>query len=335
MDIIAKKLNQYQIDNNFATNASKGMLQAFETIARKKWHDESIYICFSGICKDTGNTLALVITDRRILRACKGPDGKNFRALDIEKWNSVSSQKAFLSKRILFDAGVESFGVDVAGVDEKALMQKLEKINRKILGRAGGYVEKPPKASNSEPIKRKVEDSARTAEEMYALCVSKGFSLEKEKKGIKHFTIIENLLMPDEIVVTTFMGTNKENMFYAFAVTNKRIIAGNSWMMGENSDIIDLSNINNISLAKGFNIFGEITIDTLMGRTVIQHNREVAKLIHAELNQVLYDIKNAPAEENRGSPTNTSEIREYKALLDDGIITQQEFDAKKKELLGL
>jgi predicted Zn-dependent peptidase len=32
---------------------------------------------------------------------------------------------------------------------------------------------------------------------------------------------------------------------------------------------------------------------------------------------------------------NISTIREYKKLLDDGIITQEEFDAKKKQLLGL
>lgn len=31
----------------------------------------------------------------------------------------------------------------------------------------------------------------------------------------------------------------------------------------------------------------------------------------------------------------TSEIRKYKELLDDGIITQDEFDAKKKQMLGL
>ncbi|MBR4734039.1 MAG: SHOCT domain-containing protein [Lachnospiraceae bacterium] len=30
-----------------------------------------------------------------------------------------------------------------------------------------------------------------------------------------------------------------------------------------------------------------------------------------------------------------AELRKYKALLDDGIITQEEFDAKKKQLLGL
>ena len=31
----------------------------------------------------------------------------------------------------------------------------------------------------------------------------------------------------------------------------------------------------------------------------------------------------------------TDELRKYKALLDDGVITQEEFDAKKKQLLGL
>ena len=29
------------------------------------------------------------------------------------------------------------------------------------------------------------------------------------------------------------------------------------------------------------------------------------------------------------------DIRKYKKLLDDGIITQEEFEAKKKELLGM
>ena len=34
-------------------------------------------------------------------------------------------------------------------------------------------------------------------------------------------------------------------------------------------------------------------------------------------------------------PSPADEIRKYKGLLDDGIITQEEFEAKKKQLLGL
>ena len=33
--------------------------------------------------------------------------------------------------------------------------------------------------------------------------------------------------------------------------------------------------------------------------------------------------------------SNTEELKKYKELLDSGIITQEEFDAKKKQLLGL
>jgi len=35
------------------------------------------------------------------------------------------------------------------------------------------------------------------------------------------------------------------------------------------------------------------------------------------------------------TPSSADEIRKYKELLDDGIITQEDFDAKKKQLLGL
>jgi len=30
-----------------------------------------------------------------------------------------------------------------------------------------------------------------------------------------------------------------------------------------------------------------------------------------------------------------AKLKQYKQLLDDGILTQEEFDAKKKQLLGL
>ncbi|MCQ4637144.1 SHOCT domain-containing protein [Anaerovorax odorimutans] len=33
--------------------------------------------------------------------------------------------------------------------------------------------------------------------------------------------------------------------------------------------------------------------------------------------------------------SSADEIRKYKELMDDGIISQEEFEAKKKELLGL
>jgi len=38
---------------------------------------------------------------------------------------------------------------------------------------------------------------------------------------------------------------------------------------------------------------------------------------------------------SNSSSSNADELRKFKGLLDDGIISQAEFDEKKKELLGL
>lgn len=45
----------------------------------------------------------------------------------------------------------------------------------------------------------------------------------------------------------------------------------------------------------------------------------------------VYENKN----ESQSKESTTDQLREYKALLDDGIITQDEFDEKKKQLLNL
>lgn len=43
----------------------------------------------------------------------------------------------------------------------------------------------------------------------------------------------------------------------------------------------------------------------------------------------------SPAAPLQQETSATNELRKYKQLLDDGIITQEDFDAKKKQLLGL
>ena len=61
-------------------------------------------------------------------------------------------------------------------------------------------------------------------------------------------------------------------------------------------------------------------------------NKEVAK---AGYQPVPNSFSNIPAVAVNGISNGTEEIKKYKELLDSGIITQEEFDAKKKQLLGL
>ena len=61
-----------------------------------------------------------------------------------------------------------------------------------------------------------------------------------------------------------------------------------------------------------------------------------AMLNYKEVYEFITDkINNTPAEENPTSMDETEQLKKYKKLLDDGIITQEEFDTKKKQLLGL
>ena len=63
----------------------------------------------------------------------------------------------------------------------------------------------------------------------------------------------------------------------------------------------------------------------LLGRIIPQKTRKEDQGTSAE----------QPASSASGHPLSVfEELREYKSLLDEGIITQEEFDAKKKELLG-
>ena len=66
---------------------------------------------------------------------------------------------------------------------------------------------------------------------------------------------------------------------------------------------------------------------------------EIAQKLASKFELIIEENKSKvhQQQENLGSATvdAADEIRKFKGLLDDGIIAQEEFDAKKKQLLGL
>lgn len=68
--------------------------------------------------------------------------------------------------------------------------------------------------------------------------------------------------------------------------------------------------------------------------TFIDTMNEKAQEIQIYLNQRIREYKTGMVTQ-ASSTSNVDELRKYKGLLDEGIITQEEFDIKKKELLGL
>ena len=74
-------------------------------------------------------------------------------------------------------------------------------------------------------------------------------------------------------------------------------------------------------------VISESKTDSFLTKSAMEDYNNIA----AKLDQIIAS-SNQPT---TASKSEVDEIRKYKELLDDGIITQEEFDAKKKELLGL
>lgn len=65
-------------------------------------------------------------------------------------------------------------------------------------------------------------------------------------------------------------------------------------------------------------------------------SNEYADSIAAKIRRVIEKYKNEEDEQQEAGGISVAvEIKKFKELLDQGIITQEEFDAKKKQLLGL
>lgn len=70
---------------------------------------------------------------------------------------------------------------------------------------------------------------------------------------------------------------------------------------------------------------------------LVERNEQAAE-IKKYLDQMLANVhsnKNSASNTIIQSSSNAEELKKYKDLLDSGIISQEEFDAKKKQLLGL
>ena len=60
-----------------------------------------------------------------------------------------------------------------------------------------------------------------------------------------------------------------------------------------------------------------------------------AQFIHVAISELLKKQQKTEDRTVEVKSSNADELKKYKELLDDGVITQDEFDAKKKQLLGL
>lgn len=131
-------------------------------------------------------------------------------------------------------------------------------------------------------------------------------------------------LLPFVIIgIIFYICASKINL----VVTNKRVYG--TAIFGK---IVDLP-IDKISAVAIVGLFKGISVSTSSGAIrfiMIKNVRE----IYNSISQLLIERQNDNKKESiEKKLTNADEIKKYKELLDDGAITKEEYDKKKKELL--
>jgi hypothetical protein len=114
-------------------------------------------------------------------------------------------------------------------------------------------------------------------------------------------------------------------------VTNKRVYG--SAMFGKRVDLpIDMIN------AVATSAFHGIAVTTASGaiKFLMMTNKDD---LHKGISKLLVDRQNKPAAmttiKQEIPQSNADELQKYKLLLENGTVTQDEFDVKKRQLLGL
>ena len=122
---------------------------------------------------------------------------------------------------------------------------------------------------------------------------------------------------------------------YSLTVTDKRIY-GNTWL-GKRVDLP----VDSISAISAVSVFKGIAVATASGKIQFLLVKNADK-VYEELNNLLVKRQIPRSVQAQGEIINSetdfsniNELKKYKELLDAEIITQEEFDAKKKQLLDL
>lgn len=184
----------------------------------------------------------------------------------------------------------------------------------------------------------------KTAKEMYQYCTDNKYGSGFSKgQSLKHFTLIENMLQANENILFAFIGlhnyvsTTQHDNNFAYAITDTRILMAQKKVVGQATQVVSLQNVNDITFTSGF-IYGIITIDTTKECFNIAVDKITASNIFKKLYSVFFDLKSTPNATSKSIVQDISaidQIKEFKELLDLGIITQEEFNKKKKQILNL
>lgn len=181
----------------------------------------------------------------------------------------------------------------------------------------------------------------RTAKEMDEYSLENGFSFS-DKSALKHFSLIEKQLKPDENVKCALTAVGVHNGAQAvmggttaIAFTNKRLIYAQKggFLFGEQVKIVNLDQVNDIEKAPFGLAYGTISIDTIKENIGIRLDKNKIDAIFNAITDIIDDYKSTSNVVSQPI-LDAEELKKFKELFDSGVITEEEYNKKKSQILG-
>lgn len=161
--------------------------------------------------------------------------------------------------------------------------------------------------------------------------VSDLFGTKKEVKELP------NVLDLDTETIKYAASGIVENNTVLVVCTNKRVIfIDKGFVYGIKTSEIPLDMINGVSYSKGL-MLGSISVTNGAKTTLIENiQKQPAEILANTIKEEAANFKRNESNPFSNNSTDlASQLRELKSLVDEGILTEDEFNAKKKQLLKL
>jgi len=141
------------------------------------------------------------------------------------------------------------------------------------------------------------------------------------------------------VTITNLVTGTVEKLPGAFMLTTERILFSYKVLLDHSMYTCDLADVKMVNCRGNGLTGGQIEITTTMQAFNIRvlHKKSTIHALQHLFDETIKNRKqqsqNAPVVAN--SPSGADEILKYKHLMDAGVISAEEFEAKKKQLLGL
>lgn len=146
-------------------------------------------------------------------------------------------------------------------------------------------------------------------------------------EGVPLFIAV--IIVPICLLIGTIIAKHLTN--FELTVTDKRIYGT---IKKRKRVDIPLDSISAVGIGRG----KSFTVSSASGKisfSAIKNRNEIHEIVSKLLVDRQKQTETSATVASAPATSNADELKKYKELLDSGVITQEEFDAKKKQLLGL